>query len=64
MPVKLADRRKIDRKFLEQLLDISKLDNYTVPVSIKADLRQYQQVIHTVHNGYGVLCTGHACCCV
>ena len=44
MPEALAKKRNTDRKFLEQLLDISKLDNYTVPVPIKADLRQYQQV--------------------
>jgi TATA-binding protein-associated factor len=44
MPPDLAERRKKDRLFLEQLLDTSKLDNYSVPVSIKADLRKYQQV--------------------
>ena len=47
MPVNLAEKRNTDRRFLEQLLDIAKLDNYTVPVSIQADLRQYQQVSHT-----------------
>lgn len=49
MPASLSERRKTDRKFLEQLLDISKLDNYTVPVSIKADLRQYQQVSYCLY---------------
>ena len=44
MPAALAGRRKTDRRFLEQLLDTSKLDNYAVPIPIKADLRQYQQV--------------------
>ena len=44
MSPKLAERRAIDRKFLKQLLDITQLDSYTVPVPIKADLRQYQQV--------------------
>ncbi|CAI8034563.1 TATA-binding protein-associated factor 172 [Geodia barretti] len=43
MPEKLAQKRNTDRRFLEQLLDISKLDNYAVPVPIHADLRQYQQ---------------------
>ena len=47
MPVNLAEKRNTDRRFLEQLLDIAKLDNYTVPVSIQADLRQYQQVSYT-----------------
>ena len=44
MPPSLAERRQSERKFLEQLLDISKLESYTVPVPIKADLRKYQQV--------------------
>ena len=44
MAASLDERRKTERKFLEQLLDISKLDSYTVPVPIKANLRQYQQV--------------------
>ena len=44
MPPDLVERRKTDRLFLEQLLDTSKLENYSVPVSIKADLRKYQQV--------------------
>lgn len=44
MPAALAERRKEERKFLEQLLDSSKLDNYRVPIPIKADLRKYQQV--------------------
>ena len=48
MPSDLAEKRKTDRLFLEQLLDTSKLDNYSVPVSIKADLRKYQQACHCV----------------
>ena len=44
MPAALTERRKTERRFLEQLLDIRKLDSYTVPVPIKADLRKYQQV--------------------
>ncbi len=45
MSSRMVERRKEDRHFIEQLLDTSKLDSYVVPVSIKADLRKYQQVI-------------------
>lgn len=41
---KLAKKRIEDRKFIEQLLDTSLLEDYKVPVSIKAELRPYQQV--------------------
>ena len=47
MPQSLAEQREKERGFLEQLLDTSKLENYTVPVPIKADLRKYQQVYCT-----------------
>lgn len=33
-----------ERHFLEQLLDGKKLENYKIPVPIKAELRKYQQV--------------------
>ncbi|XP_068183061.1 TATA-binding protein-associated factor 172 [Antennarius striatus] len=32
-----------ERHFLEQLLDCKKLENYKIPVPIKAELRKYQQ---------------------
>ena len=38
MPSSLAEQRGRQRQFLEQLLDTSKLENYTVPIPIKADL--------------------------
>ena len=44
MSSSLAEQRGQQRRFLEQLLDTSKLENYTVPIPIKADLRKYQQV--------------------
>ena len=47
MPSELVERRKKDRLFLEQLLDTSKLENYSVPIFINADLRKYQQVSGT-----------------
>ena len=39
----VAQKQK-ERKFLEQLLDGKKVENYTIPVPIKAELRKYQQV--------------------
>ena len=51
----LVERRKTDRLFLEQLLDTSKLENYSVPVVIKADLRKYQQV-SVRHNNVALSC--------
>ena len=44
MPQALADRRIQERKFLEQLLDTSKVESYHVPIPINATLRKYQQV--------------------
>lgn len=40
----LVEQKKRERKFLEQLLDGTKLENYTINVPIKAELRKYQQV--------------------
>ncbi|KAK7502412.1 hypothetical protein BaRGS_00006365 [Batillaria attramentaria] len=39
----LAERREQERRFLEQLLDSSKLEPYHVAVPINATLRKYQQ---------------------
>ncbi|KJE93117.1 hypothetical protein, variant 1 [Capsaspora owczarzaki ATCC 30864] len=58
----LSARRTRDRHFLEQLMDPSKLDSYPVPVTIKAELRKYQQDgVNWLHflNRYrlhGILC--------
>jgi len=38
----VAEKQK-ERRFLEQLLDTSKIDNFEIPVKIAADLRRYQQ---------------------
>jgi TATA-binding protein-associated factor len=60
----LAARRVEERKFLEQLLDTSKLENYKVPVPIKADLRKYQQdginwlAFLNKYQLHGILCDG------
>ena len=40
----LIKQKEIDRRFLEQLLDGSKVENYVIPVPIHAKLRKYQQV--------------------
>ncbi|XP_076818589.1 TATA-binding protein-associated factor 172-like [Clavelina lepadiformis] len=43
MPENLIDRKKKDRRFLEQLLNSQSLESYEVPVRIKATLRSYQK---------------------
>ncbi|KAK7035735.1 TBP associated factor [Favolaschia claudopus] len=42
-PEELLKRRQEERQFLTQLLDGSKVDEYKIPVPIKAELRKYQQ---------------------
>ena len=44
MAASLIKQKAIERHFLEQLLDSKKLDSYQVPVTIKAEIRKYQQV--------------------
>ena len=39
----MVEQKQKERKFLEQLLDGKKVENYTIPVPIKAELRKYQQ---------------------
>ncbi|KAM9476591.1 TATA-binding protein-associated factor 172 isoform 2-T2 [Clarias gariepinus] len=43
MSDELIRQKARERHFLEQLLDSRKLENYTIPVPIKAELRKYQQ---------------------
>ncbi|XP_066457101.1 TATA-binding protein-associated factor 172 isoform X2 [Eleutherodactylus coqui] len=43
MSEELIKLKARERNFLEQLLDGKKLENYTIPVPIKAELRKYQQ---------------------
>ena len=61
MSTALAEKRETDRHFIEQLLDTKKLDNYTVPVSIRADLRKYQQV-QTYTKKWGKSLSVKQCC--
>ncbi|KAJ7771662.1 SNF2 superfamily chromatin remodeling protein [Mycena metata] len=42
-PEELLKRRQTERQFLTQLLDGSKVEEYKIPVTIKAELRKYQQ---------------------
>jgi TATA-binding protein-associated factor len=42
-PVLIAEKEK-QRKFLEQLMDGSKLESYDIVVPVKAELRKYQKV--------------------
>ncbi|KAK3705187.1 hypothetical protein QZH41_013983, partial [Actinostola sp. cb2023] len=39
----MVEQKQKERVFLEQLLDAKKLQSYTIPVPIKAELRKYQQ---------------------
>ncbi|CAI9718030.1 TATA-binding protein-associated factor 172-like [Octopus vulgaris] len=43
MKTSLVQQKERERKFLEQLLDNSKIENYVVSVPITAELRKYQQ---------------------
>ncbi|XP_061692379.1 TATA-binding protein-associated factor 172 [Syngnathoides biaculeatus] len=43
MSADLVRQKARERHFLEQLLDSRKLENYNIPVPIKAELRKYQQ---------------------
>lgn len=40
----LVKKKESERHFLDQLLDGSKLDKFSIPVPIKCELRKYQQV--------------------
>ncbi|KAL3875984.1 hypothetical protein ACJMK2_033877, partial [Sinanodonta woodiana] len=43
MKISLTKQKEVERKFLEQLMDGSKLESYKIEVPIKAELRKYQQ---------------------
>ncbi|KAI4094720.1 MAG: hypothetical protein L6R37_007185 [Teloschistes peruensis] len=42
-PPELLEGRDRERKFISQMLDVRKVEPFTVPVAIKAELRSYQQ---------------------
>ncbi|GAB6025941.1 btaf1 RNA polymerase II, B-TFIID transcription factor-associated, 170kDa [Chamberlinius hualienensis] len=39
----LAERNQKEKRFLEQLFDIKKVESYKIPLEIRAELRSYQQ---------------------
>ncbi|PRT56812.1 TATA-binding protein-associated factor MOT1 [Wickerhamiella sorbophila] len=43
MPQELLEGRDKEREFISQMMDISKVKPFNLPVSIKAELRSYQQ---------------------
>lgn len=52
MSAELIRQKARERHFLEQLLDGKKLENYKIPVPIKAELRKYQQVGFLLLSGH------------
>lgn len=58
----LIEKKESERRFLEQLLDGTKLDQFAIPVPIKCDLRKYQQdgvnwlAFLKKYNLHGILC--------
>ncbi|KAK7208345.1 hypothetical protein BZA70DRAFT_273502 [Myxozyma melibiosi] len=43
LPQSLLEGRDRERKFISQMLDPTKVESFSLPVAIKADLRKYQQ---------------------
>lgn len=62
----MLQKRQEEREFLGQLLDGSKVEQYTLPVSIKAELRKYQQegvnwlAFLAKYQLHGILCDGNS----
>lgn len=60
----LLRKRDEERQFLAQLLDGSKVEQYALPVKIKAELRKYQQegvnwlAFLAKYQLHGILCDG------
>lgn len=60
----LLAKRDDERKFLMQLLDGSKAEQYQIPVEVKAELRQYQKdgvswlAFLAKYQLHGILCDG------
>ena len=63
-PEDLLKRRGEERQFLMQLLDGNKVEQYKIPVTIKAELRKYQQegvnwlAFLAKYQLHGILCDG------
>lgn len=60
----LLKRREEERQFLSQLLDGTKVEQYTIPATINAELRKYQQdgvnwlAFLAKYQLHGILCDG------
>ncbi len=60
----LLKKREDERQFLTQLLDGNKVEQYQIPVTIKAELRKYQQdgvnwlAFLAKYQLHGILCDG------
>jgi TATA-binding protein-associated factor len=63
-PEDLFKRRETERQFLTQLLDGKQVEQYNLPVPVKAELRKYQQdgvnwlAFLAKYQLHGVLCDG------
>lgn len=63
-PEELLERRENERQFLTQLLDGTKVEQYNIPIPIKAELRPYQQdgvnwlAFLAKYQLHGILCDG------
>jgi TATA-binding protein-associated factor len=61
-PVGFEEAREKERKFVEQLLDSSKVEPFKIPIQINAELRQYQKdgvswlAFLNKYNLHGILC--------
>ena len=44
IPQSILDKKVVEQQFLHQLFNNKQTESYKIPVKIKADLRQYQQV--------------------
>lgn len=62
LPQTLLEGRDRERKFIAQMLDPKKVESFSIPVAIKAELRSYQQdgvnwlAFLNRYNLHGVLC--------
>lgn len=67
MSAEMLAYRDEERKFLSQLLDSSKVENFEIPVKINAELRKYQQegvnwlAFLNKFQLHGILCDGKWC---
>jgi len=63
-PEELLKRRETERQFLTQLLDGKQVEQYALPVPIKAELWKYQQdgvnwlAFLAKYQLHGILCDG------